>query len=307
MTSIELRHLRYFTAVAEELHFGHAAERLRIAQPALSNQIKALERSLGVPLFIRDQRGVQLTDAGETLLEHARLVIELADRAVDGARLAMKGKRGLLKVGTPALGIDRVGNELLRTFRERNPAVEVEIHPGFVPQSVEALTRRTLDLAILVVPFESPSSIRYLSLETVEMLIAVPESHRLASLERIPRSELLKEPFLDWPKSINPVLVQHLHKSLFGTAEPAQRVEVPDAAEVSRLLLVAEGKGLGVSVLPSLAKLHVPGVVFKRLEDPPLLLEYGIAWYDTNASPFVEAFVRLASEVAEPTNALTPS
>jgi DNA-binding transcriptional LysR family regulator len=298
MTSIEFRQLRYFVAVAEELHFGRAAVRLQIAQPGLSHQIKGLERLLGVPLFIRDQRGVELTAAGGALLDYARLLIELADRAVESARLTVRGRRGLLKVGTPAGGIHPRGNELLRLFQARSPEVQVEIHPGYVPQNVEELARRTLDIAIVLVPFDRPESMRYLRLGTTELLVALPEGHRLASLQQVPRAELLNEPFLDWPRSMNPTLIDYLHRSLFGSVEHPQLVQVADVMEASRLLAVAEGKGVAVPLFPSVADLEIPRVVFRPLEPSPSL-EYGIAWFDNNASPFTSSFIDLARELAE--------
>jgi DNA-binding transcriptional LysR family regulator len=299
MTSIELRQFRYFTAVAEERHFGRAAERLRIAQPGLSQQIKVLERALGVPLFIRDKRGVELTQAGENLFEHARLVIELAERAVESARLASRGKKGIIKVGTPAGGIHPVANELLRVFQARNPEVQVEFHPGYVPHNVEALSRHALDVSIVLVPFDHAESMRYLRLGSVELFVAVPEGHRLAGVETIALSELLNEPFLDWPRSMNPTLIDHIHRLLFGEMGHPNAVEVADVTEVSRLLLVAEGKGIAVALFPQLAELEIPKVVLRRLKEAPTL-EYGLAWYEVNASAFVPAFLEVARELAGP-------
>jgi DNA-binding transcriptional LysR family regulator len=297
MTEIELRHFRYFTAVAEERHFGRAAARLHIAQPGLSQQIKTMERVLGVPLFERHSRGVELTRAGEALLDRARLVIELAERAADTTRLAMHGKTALIKVGTSASGIHPVGNDLLRAFQDRNPQVEVQTQPGFVPQNIDALLRHALDVAIVTSPFTDAEGLRYLPLGSVELLAAIPAGHHLASLERIPRSALLSEPFLDWPRTMNPPLVDHLRQSIFGRSEHPQGVEVADITEANRLLLVADGVGIAVPMFPSLAELKIPGVVFRRLASPASL-EYGVAWVDVHASPAVPAFVDAAREIA---------
>jgi DNA-binding transcriptional LysR family regulator len=296
MTGIELRQFRYFAAVAEERHFGRAAERLHIAQPGLSRQIKAVERVLGVPLFERLSTGVQLTAAGEVLLDHARMMIELAERAAITTRLAVHGKKALIKIGTPAAGIHPGGNDLLRAFQARNPDVEVEVHPGFAPQNIEDLRRHTLDVAIVLVPFASAENLRYLPLGTVELLVAVPSGHPLASLGRIPRSALLREPFLDWPRNMDPPLVDHLRRSVFGRFEHPKGVEVADATDANRLLLVAEGAGIAVPLFPSLAGLNIPRVVFRRLAQPAYL-EYGIAWLDMHASRAVPAFVDIARGV----------
>jgi DNA-binding transcriptional LysR family regulator len=297
MTSIELRQLRYFVAVAEELHFGRAAQRLQIAQPGLSHQIKGLERLLGVPLFIRGQRGVELTAAGRALLEHARLLLQLSERAVESTRLAVRGKKGLLKVGTPAGGIHARADELLHLFQARSPDVQVEIHPGNAPQNIEELARRTLDVAILIVPFDRPETLRYLRLGNEELLLAIPEGHRLASLERIPRSELLNETFLDWPRGMSPTLIDHLHRSVFGSGDPARLQDIGHMDQLGMLLAVAEGKGIALAMFPSVADLGIPRVVFRPLEGSPSL-EYGIAWFDNNASPFTSSFIGLARELA---------
>jgi DNA-binding transcriptional LysR family regulator len=220
----------------------------------------------------------------------------MAERAVDSTRLAPRGKRGILKVGTPAGGIHQLGNELLRRFQMRQPDVQVEIHPGYVPHNVEQLVRRVLDAAIVLVPFDRPDSMHYLRLGTAELLAAVPENHRMAGMDRVPRSELLSEPFLDWPRSVDPILVDHLHQSLFGKLEHPRPVELTDVMEVSRLLAVAEGRGITVALFPSVADLGLPQVVFRPI-DPPPTLEYGIAWFDNNASPYVPTFVEIARDL----------
>jgi DNA-binding transcriptional LysR family regulator len=297
MSVPELRQMRYFVAVAEERHFGHAAERLRIAQPGLSQQIKALERIIGMPLLTRDRRGAELTPAGAVYLEHARLVLELAQRAVDGARLAGQGTRGLLKVGTSACGIHPEAGELLDGFRERYPEVLVEIHPAVVPQNLERLARRSLDAAIVFAPFEPLEGVRYRALGTTEVMIAIPESHPLARLERLARSDLLSEPFLAWPRSTNPPLVDHIHGLLFGDAPHPRLLEIADVTEARRLLLVAEGQGIAASIDPSISDLLVPGVVFRAVESPAPLVEFGLAWPDRAASPFAPLLVELATGV----------
>lgn len=299
MTTIELRQFRYFVAVAEERHFGHAAKRLRIAQPGLSQQIKGLERALGVSLLIRARGGVELTEAGELFLQQARLVIELTERAVQSARLAPGGTRGILKIGTPAGGIHPVANTLLSEFRTRFSDAHLEFHPGFVPVNLEQLMKHRLDVAIVIVPFSAPDSLRYLQLGTIELLVAIPQDHRLAALDRVPRAALLEERFLDWPVSVNPPLITHIHRILFGRGNHPNAVEVADVMETSRLLLVADGAGIAVPLFPPVAELRIPSIEFRPIEPTPRL-EYGIAWLDTNVSPFVPPFVELARELASP-------
>jgi DNA-binding transcriptional LysR family regulator len=294
---MEIRHLKYFIAVAEERHFGRAAEKLRIAQPGLSQQIKSLERLLGVELFVRDRRGVELTAAGEALLVHARVVVELADRATGIARLAARHKRSLMKVGTPAAGMPHRARDLLDGYAARFPEVEVELRPAFTLRNLEALERRILDVAIVHAPFDAPDGSRFLRLGATEFVVALPTGHRLASLERIPRSELLAEPFLLGPRNLNPTLVDHLHGLLFG-GEHQRLVVTTDTSEASLLLQVAEHKGLA-AVWASVAELGIRGVVTRPFEEPVPELEYGLVWFETHASIHVSEFVDFARELAE--------
>jgi DNA-binding transcriptional LysR family regulator len=301
LSSIELRHFRYFVAVAEERHFGRAAVRLRISQPGLSQQIKRLERSVGVQLLVRHSRGVDLTQAGRAFLPQARQVVELANRAVETALMAGRGKKGLLRLGTPALGLPAVAETVVQEFVNRFPDVEVEIHPDLHPQLIDALSAHSLDVAVVLSPFrlvEPPP--RYLQLGTFVLMAVVPEGHRLARLERVPRSELLKERFLDWPRSVNPELIEHIHHVLFGGVEHPNTLDVPVLEEAGRFVLIAEGKGVGVTAIPGLVtEGHIPGVVFRPFDEPTPLIGYGVVWTSTQSSPFALAFLEVAREFAE--------
>jgi DNA-binding transcriptional LysR family regulator len=292
---VELRQLRYAVAVADAGHFGRAAEGLRIAQSGLSQQIKALERLLGTALFVRDTRHVALTPAGRVFIEHARVVLELADRAEQSVRLIGKGKTGLIKVATNAAGLSPAMTELLNEYRERHPHVEVELHPGFSPQNLEALGLRRVDLAEVTLPFESAEPLNYLRLGWIEILVVIPEVHRLASLDRIPRGELFHQPFLTIPRSVNPPVVDHIHDVLFeGRREPRPLVEAMDMAAAARISKVAEDARLIGIGFGSEARLEAPGVVFRSFEEPTPRIEHGIVWFDAHASSLVDSFVGVA-------------
>jgi DNA-binding transcriptional LysR family regulator len=143
---------------------------------------------------------------------------------------------------------------------------------------------------------------RYQQLSTFELLALVPDGHRLAALERVPRSELLKEPFLDWPRSINPEMIDHIHRMLFGDVEHPQRIALPILEEARRLEHVANGEGIGIAVLPPGMEPDAPGVAVRHFEEPTPFIGYGVAWSGTLTTPLVEAFVDVAREfaVAEP-------
>ncbi len=301
MTNVELRQFRYFIAVAEELHFGKAAERLRIAQSGLSQQIGRMERALNARLFTRDRRtGVQLTEAGRAFLDHARQTVEVADRAVESVTLVARGKRAILKVGTTILGMPPMAGRLLEVFGDRFPDVEVELRPRLISELIDGISTFALDVAIVVFPFKSVDPPpRYQQLGTYELLAAVPEGHRLTKLERIPRSELLTETFIEGPRNINPELFDHIHRILFGELEPPSRLEVADIEEARRLEHVAEGKGIGLTgAPPGTERQAPPGVVFRPLDEDTPPLGYGIAWSATRMSPLLESFIEVAREVS---------
>ncbi|MGH2641340.1 MAG: LysR family transcriptional regulator [Actinomycetota bacterium] len=305
MANVELRQFRYFIAVAEELHFGRAAERLHIAQSGLSQQIGKMERALHAKLFTRDRsKGVQLTEAGRVFLDQARLTVELADRAVGSVALAERGKHALLKVGTTVIGMPPMAERLLQRFGDRFPDVEVELHPRLISELIDGISTFALDVAVVFSPFkhvEPPP--RYLQLGAYELVAAVPEGHRLAKLERVPRAELLNEPFLDAPRTINPELSDYIHTALFGKIPHPQRVEVPVLEETRRLELIAAGKAVGVTVMhPGVER---SGVVLRPLDEDTPLLGYGVAWSAIQTSPPLESFVEVAREIAD--SEVTPS
>ncbi|HET6792339.1 MAG TPA: LysR substrate-binding domain-containing protein [Actinomycetota bacterium] len=303
MANVELRQFRYFIAVAEELHFGKAAERLRIAQSGLSQQIGKLERALNARLLTRDRRtGVQLTEAGRAFLGQARLTVELADRAVASAILAERGRSALLKMGTPILGIPVAAEAVLREFEIQHPDIEVEIHPRFNPDLIAGISTRALDVAVVLSPFRSVEPApRYQQLGTFELVVIAPEGHRWAGLERVPREELLQEPFLDWPHNIDPEMIDHIHRLLFGGTRHPFALSVPEIEDARRLERVANGGGFAIGVLPAGFERGAPGVVFRPVEEPTPLVGYGIVWSDDNPSPALESFLDVAKGFADAT------
>jgi len=309
VASVDFRQFRYFIAVAEELHFGRAAERLHIAQSGLSQQILKLERSVGVQLLSRDRRGVQLTEAGRVFLDHARQAVELADRAMTSPLLAERGKRGSLRVGTTILGMPPMAGRLVQAFEDRFPDVEVDLRPRLISELIDGISTYALDVAVVLSPFKSVDPPpRYQQLGTYELVAAVPEGHRLAKLERVPRAELLAETLIEGPRNINPALFDHIHRILFGELEPPLRLEVADIEEARRLEHVAEGKGIGLTGTPPGVQRHaLPGVVFRPLDEDTPPIGYGVAWSATQTSPFLEPFIDIAREVAASEGTLQPA
>jgi DNA-binding transcriptional LysR family regulator len=298
---VELRQLRYFVAVGEERHFGRAAERLGIAQSGLSQQIKSLERSLRVRLVDRSARPIELTPAGAAFLEEARLVLELADRAVDRVRRTAGSTTSTLRFGGSSLGNGPVVEELLRVARNRLPDVDLQVHLGTTTHNVLSLNRRMLDIVFAYRPFESPKTPEYLRLGAVELVMAIPEHHRLAQRDRIPRAEILKEPFLMGPRSVNPPLADMVHRALLGRIDHPNAVDISDIGS-SRFRLVADGVGITPVAVPTETLLPIQGVVYRRVEEPAPTLEYGLLWFEDYVQPALAAFLEIAREIAAKTS-----
>jgi DNA-binding transcriptional LysR family regulator len=290
-----LEQLRYFVAVAEELHFTRAAERLHIAQPGLSQQIKGLERMVGVPLFVRDKRSVELTPAGEALLNEARAIIEMSDRALTVARTAQDGKTGVLKIGTRILGWDEAVTGLIDGFRDAHPKVAIEFHPAVMGEGVINLEHRSVDVAFVVPLYEPTDTVQYLALGDFEPLIALPATHPLAALDRISPAAIAGETFLGPPQAFHPSVIAKLLEWLFGAEHvPTHRIDTPDLAGESRLQRVADGEGFTVTFTPGAKCFEIEGVVLRPFAEPVPKIAYGIAWLDDPISPFVRPFVESA-------------
>ncbi|MGH2688303.1 MAG: LysR family transcriptional regulator [Actinomycetota bacterium] len=292
--TIELRHLRYFVAVAEERHFGRAAQRLGIAQPGVSQQVMALERQIGVPLLLRNRHGAELTPAGEALLHDARRLLELVDQTIENVRSVGSGRTGVLRVGVPPTGVRQPAMKIIEAFTSSYPEAELQLHPGFIPQNVAAVQAHRLDVAFVLAPFDAGPNLWYQPLGERELLLAVPDGHRLACYERVPRHELLNETFLDRAAMVNPALARYLRSLLFGEEGHPRLQEVLDVGEMNRLLLVAVGRGITLATPPEDEELTVPGITLRRLEEPAPRVQCGFAWADGPLSPVTEAFLGVA-------------
>ena len=291
---MELRHLRYFVAVAEELHFGRAASRLHIAQPPLSQQIRRLERDLGVSLLRRTSRRVELTDAGRAFLVEARLTLAQAARATQVASRAAAGEVGQLIIGHMASAELNVFPRLLPTFRKRYPAVELEFRLLGVTEQFEMLRDREIHAGFL----RLPASDRALTVRTIvrEPLVAVlPERHPLARRRAVALQALRGERFVLFPRPHAP----GYYDALVAICRQAG-LEPTIMQETTRLhtalSLVASGRG--VSLMPKcVGHLRRPGVVCRALYPPVPDTEMGIAYNGADPSPLLRGFVTVVDEV----------
>ncbi len=254
-------------------------------------------------MFLRDTRHVELTEAGRVFIEHARVVLELADRAEQSVRLLEQGKSSLIKLATNASGLPPLMRDLINLFRKRYTNVEVELHPGFSLENLEALRRRRIDLAAVTLPHELGPSANYLRLGWIEIFAIVPQVHPLASVDPIPRSELVRQPLVTIPRSINPPVIDHIHDLLFEDRVRPPLVEAIDMAPSARISRIAQDAGLVGVGFGSEQEMESPGVVFRHLEEPTPRIEYGLVWFDAHTSPFVEPFLAVARELVDSSSA----
>jgi DNA-binding transcriptional LysR family regulator len=243
---IELRHLRYFVAVAEELHFGRAATRLHMAQPPLSQQIRRLEELLGTPLLVRSSRRVALTAAGATFLERSRRLLRQAEADVEEAVLVGRGERGRLDVGFITSSIPLGITERIRTFRERHPAVHVQLHEGFTAQILGRVLAGEIDAGIVRDIAPDPA-LEIQLLATEPFVAVVPAGHRLAGASAIDAADLRDEPFVFYPRAAG-------ERAYLRNLEPCRRAgyepRVVQEATNWVTILHLVGAGLGVTIAP---------------------------------------------------------
>ncbi|HMJ95984.1 MAG TPA: LysR family transcriptional regulator [Thermoleophilaceae bacterium] len=294
---IELRLLQYFAVVAEERHVGHAAARLFISQPALSQQIRALEEQVGVPLFVRHPRGMELTEAGEALLLEARQVLASSDRLEAAVEELGRGHTESLRLGLPPGLPPGLLPELLAALRDTEPAARVEVRELTTPEQLAALDDGTLDLGLVREPVED----RQLSRRTllVEPLgVSLPAAHRLAERSELTLRELAEELFVCFPRawapSLHDVLVTELR-------EQGIQARFQDSAHLSTTEgMVAAGLGITLSAPPWLD--GASGIVWRPLSDVQIEIRTAAAWRTSNRSPLLKAMVDILPTAAAPAN-----
>ncbi|MEO6421096.1 MAG: LysR family transcriptional regulator [Polyangiaceae bacterium] len=283
---MELRHLRYFVAVAEELHFGRAASRLRIAQPPLSRQIQALEEDLGLLLLERTSRQVALTSAGVVLLEHTRRIFDSIDHAVHEARRASLGQTGRIVVAYPSSFASSGLTELVRDFRARYPEVEVALRELPPQKQVEGIRDHSVDVGFIRSPLDEPGLLSEL-VRSEALVVALPSGHPLEKRKRIDLGLLAKEPFVLFPRQRGPAYFDELMR-LCHAAGFTPRI-VQEAPQLDIVSLVAAG--LGVSILPSsIRRAKRAGIVLRPIVGGPRT-ELRVAWAETSKSSVLQGFL----------------
>jgi DNA-binding transcriptional LysR family regulator len=289
---VDLRRLRYFLAVAEDLHFGRAAERLGISQPPLSQQIRKLEEEVGARLLHRGRgRGrVQLTEAGRTLLADARRVVEQVEQTVRATQRAGRGESGTLRVGFIGSASCNVLPGVLRAFRQRFPGVTLSLYEQPTDQQIQGLQAAHLDVGFLRPPVPDDSIQTELVLRE-PLVLALPASHPLARRRRASLRALAPEPFVLLPRHLGPSLYDQIvmtcRRAGFSPRVGQEAVELHTIVS-----LVAAG--LGVALLPaSFRNLRRLGVTYVEPREPTALVEMALAWRRDNPSPVLGRFVEV--------------
>jgi DNA-binding transcriptional LysR family regulator len=291
---MELRHLRYFVKVAEELNFSRAAERLNIAQPPLSQQIQRLERELGVPLFLRTKRRVALSDAGSAILDDARRTVALADEVADIARRTALGEVGILRLGFSSAALYTMLPAILRAFRSQFPRAVLNLMELSTEEQVRRLASGALDAGIVRLPIENVSkSLTTRSILREPLAVAMPRDHRLAKRPAVPIRALAPERFVVFPRHVAPGLYdQIMSLCSSGGFRP---IVAQEAAEIPTIIsLVAAG--LGIAIVPSsVQSLRHERVVYRALRPGSAMTEMAIAYERDNRSAVLRSFLQVVA------------
>lgn len=274
MPPLELRHLRYFVAVAQTLHFGRAAQQLGITQPVLSDQIRRLETLITAQLFYRTKRVVQLTPVGEVLLPEATLLLAQAEALAIRVQQAAAGKVGSLVIGYTGPALYTVMPEVVRSFRDRYPQVQLTLQERCTSDQEAALLRGEVNLGFLHPPVDSALS-RYPLLQE-PMLLALPEDHPLASQTQVSIRQLADEPFILFPREVGPKLYGDI-LSLCAEAGFMPKVAQEVTPQPTMISMVAAGMGVAL-VSSSMQQISRLGVVYRELKERAPVLELALVW-----------------------------
>ena len=287
---MELRHLRYFVAVAEERHMTRASVRLGIQQPPLSQQIKALETELGAALFIRGARGVELTVAGQALLAEAYAILESVGRAAARTVQAARGQTGRLSLGfTTSAVLHPLVPEIIRAFRGGYERVDLDLQEDAAAGLIEALVRHDIHAALMRIPVARPPELAFLELLHEELLVVLPAGHALVGrvgVEGVDLSDLARERFILVRRPGAPGIYQNLILACRAAGfEPLVVAEVPHM--LTNINLVAAG--VGISVVPaSMREVNLRQVRYCRLKaSPAITVPLTLAYVAEDESPLV--------------------
>lgn len=287
---MELRHLKYFLAVAEELHFGRAAARIYIAQPPLSQQIKQLEAEIGVKLFNRTKRRVELTEAGKIFQQEAYAVLERLENGVLKAQQAALGEAGWLSIGFVSSINYEILPKVLREFRRQYPDVEIFLQEMHNLEQTQSLLEKRIHVGFARMP---PASREIVSkiIAREPLIIALPSAHKLRKKNNLKLAELENEPFIVFSQSRPSPFYEYILRLCAEAGFQPSIVQQVGEIQTALGLVAAE---IGVALVPaSTHNLHREGVIYKSLAAPQPIIEMTMQFRKDEASPVVERFMEI--------------
>ena len=292
---MDLKRVRYFMAVAEQLHFGRAAERMHVVQPAISQQIKRLEEELGVELFLRSGNEVRLTEAGRQMLPECVRLLNQADEVVRVAKAAAAGTRGKIRFGFVDNSVFSLLPPLIREFRHRFPDVDLVLETMIRAQQSEGLLDHRLDVALMPGPtpqgdFESEIFV------SAPLIVALPAKHRLAAAQSVSLEALANEPFVLFPATMRSRLLE-IVLSACANASFTPRV-VQEATQIHTLVALVDA-GLGITLLPAWAATKGSDqIIFREIASPSPRYDLMFVWNREKNNSLVQGFLDVAREIA---------
>ncbi|MBD2451223.1 LysR family transcriptional regulator [Nostoc sp. FACHB-152] len=293
---MELRHLRYFVTLAEELHFGRAAERLHIAQPPLSQQIRQLETELGFELFHRTKRNVQLTEAGQVFLIQVQEIFQQLQQAIQLGQQTSRGAVGKLVIGFVSSAAYNILPAVLKDYRNNVPGVSLELYELTTDQQLEWLREGRIDIGFIRPPVEDT----IFSWETVfqeSLMVALPEIHQLANQSYVSLASLVNEVFILFPRKLAPGLYD-LIISLCQQAGFSPNV-AQEAIQMQTIVSLVAAE-MGVAIVPaSLQNLQRTGVVYKNIEESTPKVAIAMIWRSNETSPTVQKFLEIVRHTTQ--------
>ncbi len=290
---MELRHLRYFIAVAEELHFSRAAERLHIAQPPLSQQIQQLEAELGVELFHRKtKRQVQLTEAGRVFLQSAYQLLAHLESTIQVTRRTGRGEIGQLRVGFISPAIYSILPIILQEFRQQFPDVELVLQELTTAEQEQALRDRRIDVGFVYLPLED-ADLSYLCIQKEALIVALYQTHCLAQQEPIAVQSLANEPFILFPRHLG----IGLYDGIMALCQQGNFTpKIAQEAIQMQTIIGLVATGMGVAIVPSsLQNLQRTGLVYQAIAHQTPVIETAIVWYGKEETPVLRQFLKVVS------------
>ncbi|WP_061859700.1 LysR substrate-binding domain-containing protein [Priestia megaterium] len=295
---MELRHLKYFKAVAEELHFGKAAARLNIAQPPLSLQIRNLEEELGVSLFHRTKRHVELTKEGKVFLEKVYQLFKSLDESIEAVRMVSRGEIGEIVIGYLASAAYDVLPAIIKQYRKQYPSIHVNLKQLTSAEQLKALQEGTIHIGIISEPIENKS----LNLEIIRkepMVAALPKEHPLASkTSSIDLIELANDPFILTGRNSNQSHYDGIINSCYDAGFSPNIIQ--ETKEMSTVISLVSA-GIGIAIVPASIQLLLQNeVVYRDIRDNKFNTVTALVWEDKNQSPIVNALVELVKESVIP-------